>query len=467
MAATPTDDRLFRAAFQGTLDALVLTADDGTCVDANEAARELVDSTNSVLVGRSIDELLFEDTGCDSDWNDVLEKLTTSDILEIPAADGTLQTAKVVTRANVCPGVHLVGVASETANNQLDITRRVELRSKVFEASPFAVVLFDSSGVVVDANHRIESVLGVDRQAILGRTISNSHWRAFTDGGVSLPPEEHPVSTVLETAEPVFEFEHRFEGTNGEFGWVSVDAIPIRADADDVDGVVAVLTDVTERRELRRLLEQQNDRLETYSSTVSHDLRSPLSVASGWLDVAIEEDSTAPLEKVRDAHGRMSDFITDFRLLGRVAQIVERTSQLELPEVVELAWSNVEPTDGSLDLEDQLDPIEADRTRLLLLFEHLFRNSLEHAGPDVTVSVGQLVSGFYVEDDGPGIPPDQRDAVFEFGYSSTAHGTGIGLTMVEAVAEAHGWETELTDSDADGVRFEFVPRWHPDRDTEA
>ena len=64
--------------------------------------------------------------------------------------------------------------------------------------------------------------------------------------------------------------------------------------------------------------------------------------------------------------------------------------------------------------------------------------------------------GFYVEDDGPGIPPGDRDAVFEWGYSSTLEGTGFGLAIVREVAEAHGWSVSATESDAGGARFEVT-----------
>jgi signal transduction histidine kinase len=91
------------------------------------------------------------------------------------------------------------------------------------------------------------------------------------------------------------------------------------------------------------------------------------------------------------------------------------------------------------------------------VFENLFRNAIEHGGADVTVRVGQLDDhGFYVEDTGPGIPADVRDAVFEPSHTSASGGTGFGLTIVKRIAEAHGWEVEIAESAAGGARFEFT-----------
>ena len=111
-----------------------------------------------------------------------------------------------------------------------------------------------------------------------------------------------------------------------------------------------------------------------------------------------------------------------------------------------------------------------DRGRLQEVFENLFRNSVEHGSTDeqaesdddgsaVTVRVGPLggdESGFFVEDDGPGIPPDERDSVFERGYTSAGTGTGLGLPLVEQIVGAHGWSVRAVESASGGARFEIA-----------
>ena len=69
------------------------------------------------------------------------------------------------------------------------------------------------------------------------------------------------------------------------------------------------------------------------------------------------------------------------------------------------------------------------------------------------VRVGPLDDGFYVEDDGPGIPPEERDSVFDRGYT-TDGGTGLGLAVVRRVFEAHEWSVEVGEADCGGARFE-------------
>jgi signal transduction histidine kinase len=90
------------------------------------------------------------------------------------------------------------------------------------------------------------------------------------------------------------------------------------------------------------------------------------------------------------------------------------------------------------------------------VFENLFRNAVEHAGDDVTITVGTLDGGFYVDDDGPGIPEDERDRVFEAGYSTGEAGTGFGLSIVRDVVEAHGWDIRVVEGADGGARFEIT-----------
>jgi signal transduction histidine kinase len=88
--------------------------------------------------------------------------------------------------------------------------------------------------------------------------------------------------------------------------------------------------------------------------------------------------------------------------------------------------------------------------------ENLFRNSVEHGGSTVTVTMGSLPgeSGFYIEDDGPGVPPDDRTDVFENGYTTEENGTGFGLSIVQTIFEAHGWNVSLTEGTEGGARIE-------------
>ncbi len=76
--------------------------------------------------------------------------------------------------------------------------------------------------------------------------------------------------------------------------------------------------------------------------------------------------------------------------------------------------------------------------------------------PAVTVTVGDLDTGFYIADDGPGVAPDRRGTVFEAGTTTANNGTGLGLAIVTEIADGHGWSVDVTESKHGGARFEIT-----------
>ena len=222
-------------------------------------------------------------------------------------------------------------------------------------------------------------------------------------------------------------------------------------------GEMLLFSDVTPSERHRRELQRQNERLGQFANVISHDLRNPLNVARGHLDLARDERDDQHLVTVANAHDRMEALIEDVLALARQGETIGDTEACDLGDLAETSWRNVETGDATLAVASPLR-FEADHDRTVQLFEKLFRNSLEHGGDAVTVTVGALDDGkgFYVEDDGPGIPADDRDAVFEPGYTTAKDGTGFGLAIVAGIANAHGWQVAAVESEVGGARFEVT-----------
>ncbi len=199
------------------------------------------------------------------------------------------------------------------------------------------------------------------------------------------------------------------------------------------------------------------------ASVISHELRNPLDVAKAHLQAARERGDEEHFEQLADAHDRMEQIIRDVLTLARKEDAIAPSPGVELASVATDAWATVDTAGASLAVDD-LPTIEADRDRLQRLFENLFRNSVEHARPagrpandaGLRVRVGTVGDGgFFVADDGVGIPAGERDRAFEPGYSSEDSGVGLGLAIVEQIAEAHGWSVTLCAGTGGGARFEF------------
>ena len=228
-------------------------------------------------------------------------------------------------------------------------------------------------------------------------------------------------------------------------------------------------TDALVERE--RELERKNDRLEEFASVISHDLRNPLNVAQGHLELARREVESEHLSTVADAHDRMTRLIEDLLTLAREGETIDETEPVDLGALGEACQRNLATAEATLSV--RIDrTVVADRDRLRQLLENLLRNSVEHSstggGSDsekttadgrsgVAITIGELDdgTGFYVEDDGPGIPESDRERVFEGGYSTSDAGTGFGLRIVEQIADAHGWRVRVTEGTDGGARFEF------------
>ncbi|POG55570.1 PAS domain S-box protein [Haloferax marisrubri] len=328
-------------------------------------------------------------------------------------------------------------------------------------------------------------------------------WQAFESG------ESQVYDDVLSQPglyNPETEIHSEIQVPLGEYGLMMAGSPSTAAFSEtDVD-LFRILSATVEaafaRASREAKLQRQNDRLDKFASVVAHDLRNPLTVAIGFLELTQETGDTSYLSKVESAHGRMERLIEDLLALSRGATSVEQPTQIDLAALATEAWGYVDTDAATLTTADDLGAIAGDRGRLTQLFENLFRNAvehgstgsrdapddavehgstgnqtssgdavehgstgsrissddaMEHGGRDITVTVGPLedAAGFYVEDDGVGIPESHRGEVFDHGVTFSDTGTGFGLSIVDDIASAHGWQVDVTDGTDGGARFEF------------
>jgi PAS domain S-box-containing protein len=220
-------------------------------------------------------------------------------------------------------------------------------------------------------------------------------------------------------------------------------------------GLSVYVHDVTERREQEERLREQKERLEAVAATLSHDLRNPLTVATARFKLAQETngDATEHFEAVERAHERIDALISDVLDMVRAGSDPEQRERHELGSLVHDAWETVPTADADLVVETDRT-VEADGCQLRRLLENLLRNAVEHGGEAVTVTVGDTGDGFYVADNGDGLPAD-CDRLFEMGHSG-GDGTGYGLAIVREIANSHGWSVSVAESESGGARFEFT-----------
>jgi len=315
----------------------------------------------------------------------------------------------------------------------------------VVEKVGVGVGVYEESGHFAYVNQAYAELLGMDRESLQGTAVwevnpamdeqrFGAYWRSFDIGETRQQEAVHVHSDGSE--------------------------IPVETHttAIEVDGTrynVGTITGISERVEGWEKLERQDERLEQFASVVSHDLRNPLNVAMGRLQLAKETAETEHLEHVEQSLHRIEALIEDVLTMARDGNRIKEPEPVALDAVVDRAWQQIGADDATLVTENDLGTVQSDENRLLEVFENLFDNAVSHADPGVTIEVGRTDDGLYVTDDGPGIPPSERDDVLDYGYTTDEHGTGFGLTIVEQITTAHGWSVSLTESDAGGVRVEI------------
>jgi PAS domain S-box-containing protein len=334
-----------------------------------------------------------------------------------------------------------------------DITERREYQQRferVLEASPDAVLIVDEGGVIQTANRHVSEVLGFASQELEGMMVEELLREADREGHADSrqeylqSPEPRPMGRGLDLYAL-----HK----DGRSIPVEISLGPVEHDGETY--VVATVSDISDRKQREQKLQRQTEELEAFADIVAHDLRSPLSAINGRLQLVREECDSEHLDAVEESVDRIETLIESTLELARVGEGVENVEPVDLSDVVEECWSNAEDVTASLVVEST-SVIQANRIQLIQLCENLLRNAVEHSDPGVTVVVGDLEDGFYVEDDGPGIPPGSREQVFEWGHSTSQEGTGIGLAIVAQIAETHGWKIRLTNGTRGGTRFEVT-----------
>lgn len=219
--------------------------------------------------------------------------------------------------------------------------------------------------------------------------------------------------------------------------------------------LISALQTAIDRIQYQEDLHQRNQRLEEFTSVVSHDLRNPLGIAAGRIELAKQSKSDEHLDVAADALERMERLIDNLLSLAKQGEQIGSIEPISIAEMVATCWKSVETGSATLCV-DSSHQIRGDRTRVGQLLENLIRNAVDHGGPEVTVTIGDLEGGFFVADSGDGIPDDDRDRIFEAGYSTTTDGTGFGLSIVREIATAHGWQIDVSESESGGARFEFT-----------
>ncbi len=358
---------------------------------------------------------------------------------------------------------------------ELALQRNRNQLQTLVEILPVGVLVADADGALVEANDTAREIWGVEAFEAADVSEYDRYPARWADSGDPVDPDEWTLARVLrgeEVTEPdVFEI----ETADGDRRVVMAHGMPVRNDDGEVTRAVATLTDVTERREYQRKLEESNERLEQFAYAASHDLQEPLRMVSSYLKLIerryadeLDQDGREFIEFAVDGADRMRDMIDGLLEYSRIETRGDPFEPVDLDEVVDDARADlrmrIEESDAAIDVEP-LPRVRGDADQLRQVFQNLLRNAVEYSGDDpprVHVSAERAGSEWVVSvsDEGIGVDPDDADRIFEVFQRLHSHeehpGTGIGLALCRRIVERHGGEIWVESEPGEGSTFSFT-----------
>ncbi len=369
------------------------------------------------------------------------------------------------------PGGQIAAIVRNTTERRRadDALRASKERlARIVETMADGFTILDQEGHITFANAAAERILGLPRSEITGRTWNDPAWKASTPDGKPLPEEDLPFVQAMRTGKPVYRVEQAVERPDGTRVILSINAAPLRDATGATEGVVASLTDITDRKQTEQWREE-------YIHSISHDLRAPLTVIQGQAQMIQRHLDKVELIRasaeaiVASAH-RMNTMIRDLVDSARL-----EAGQFKLNRVptdlcaflLELRGRLAAPAQAErirVEIPESLPQVLADPICIERVLTNLLLNALKYSPPDADVVVRaeprETEVAVSVADQGVGIASGDIPLVFERFYRSggagNVEGLGLGLYIARKLVEAHGGRIWAQSEVGKGSTFTFT-----------
>jgi PAS domain S-box-containing protein len=420
-------------------------------------------------------------------WKEVHRRALAGEVIakeedRFDRADGTVQWLNWEVRPwhNACGEVGGIVISLEEISERKraeEALRKSEERFRaVFENAGNGIAIANCDGRLREINPAFCKMLGYTREELVGRLAVDF-----------VHPDDQAVNfrqfqRLQQGEAPALEFEHRFLRKDGEAIWVRKSASLLRDNAGRIEAILALVTDITERRRMEQALRNADRRKDEFVATLAHELRNPLAPIRNAVYILqrSDYDDAAGRDRARSLLPMMEKQVDHLvRLVDDLLEVSRITSgkielQKEMCDVnailrqaVDTSQPNIQRGGHRLTVELPSTPLplDADPVRLAQVFANLLNNAAkytedgghiwlkaERSGEQVAVSV---------RDNGIGILPEMLPRVFDL-FSQSEHGRrrsqgglGLGLALVRGLVQMHGGRVEAR-SDGRDRGSEFV-----------
>ncbi|MFC7009395.1 PAS domain S-box protein [Halalkalicoccus salilacus] len=354
-------------------DAIVEVDSDWRFTLVNEQAEDLYEMSEEYLLGRDFWDVFEEakDTRFEKEYQQVMETREPTSFVEyFSQLDGWFDIEAYPKQSG---GIAFYFIeVTEYREREQELEAERTFISEALDTLDDAFFVVGTDGELQRWNKRVTEVTGYSETELSEMNV------------IQMFPENereviaNAIKTTLETGLDRVEADVRTaDGTRIPYEFA---ARCLTDSEGEVLGIAGIGRDISDRK-------QREKQLEMFASVVSHDLRNPLSVAEGYVELAQEECDSDYLDRVARAHDRMHALIENLLTLAREGEEVGDTEPVDLASLTETCWENIATAEATLSTDIDR-PIRADQSRSQELLENLMRNAVEHGGDNVTVTVG-------------------------------------------------------------------------------
>ncbi|MHA1168984.1 MAG: PAS domain-containing sensor histidine kinase, partial [Candidatus Hodarchaeales archaeon] len=221
--------------------------------------------------------------------------------------------------------------------------------------------------------------------------------------------------------------------------------------------VMASIVDITDRKQAEEKLRLQKEELRDFVQFMAHDLGNSLSTIIGFGKLAIKKADVSLVEKIISQTEFMKRLLQRSLTLADAGLAIEKTSIIDLNNLINRVAQLIVPPNIKFINEGNIPILYGDQAKLSQVFKNLFENAIVHGKPSyIEVLYSEHYNHYEVQvnNDGKIVPPKLVDLIFKRGYSTTKS-TGLGLTIIKKIVEAHGWKIELYSSE-NKTTFKFI-----------
>lgn len=354
---------------------------------------------------------------------------------------------------------------------QRELQRQKERVDLLLNSTAEAIYGLDPQGFCTFCNPAAVRLLGYRTESeLLGRNIHELIHHTRSDGK-HCPAQECRLIEAYRRNEVLHSDDEILWRADGSSFPAEIWSHPIRK-GNEIIGAVVTFLDISERRRAEAKMDDALQELNAFVYTVSHDLRSPLTSILGFSEVLqmryaeqLDETARMALDEIQHQGQRMAAMIEDLLALAKVGNLPQPEAPIDTNEVMQEVLRTLADEISSSELVvrmEYLPPVRVPKTLLMQIFANLLGNALRYAGPQGgPVEIGgtrdKAHVRFFVRDHGPGVPPEERQRIFEVFYrgttATTPVGTGIGLATVQKIAQAYGGHAWVEPTPGGGATF--------------